>query len=303
MRHGRIVYANDSMAALSQCPVAELVDRPLNALVPSDAIAELTQRTAAAPGVDCHVSLPWGLTPEQRAVPRYAICRLVGDADGTELLTLSLVEPLPPPVVQDGVPQAEGAQLDAAVRQVSHYFANTIQAALMMLGRQHGRPDESTGAVLRDVAHYLGTMSQVFELDTHWPAQALAIRPLIDHLVRTVATPLGLDCTVKCGPLPVTGSQIPREHRFPVSMVLAELLTNAAKHSTDRRALIQVSAPAAALRIVVENVGTLGPPPDKRFGGLEIAQRLLPANGARLRVDQQGDKVVANLELQPPVVA
>ncbi len=305
LRGSTIVYANERFAMLTGLSVSQIRDADASTVMSPEALADIVAEASGARGQDVVVTVPFG--GKGRVVPWKAVCRMTDNVDGESVLTLTVSHIARPdaPVAPDAAALLD--QLDASVRQVSHYFANTIQAVLIQLMWSDTRAqDRPVREVLSDVSMYLGTMSRLFALDARWPDSDVMLGDMVQHVVDTVAAPMGLQCVVDArGHRHGVGvRQIDRRFRFQVSMVLSELITNAAKHGSSGGARVRLQSDSGDHACVtVSNEGRLPRVERRGRGGLSLAERMLPAAGAQLSVTQRGADVRAALCLTAPVIS
>ena len=100
-----------------------------------------------------------------------------------------------------------------------------------------------------------------------------------------------------------------RNERLALALACNELITNAIKHRADANGEVRVTVEVLdrEVRIQVRNPGALAPGGDGQAGsapaqGVTLLRRLLPAEGARFSLDQQGAEVVGSIVLEPPVI-
>jgi two-component sensor histidine kinase len=105
--------------------------------------------------------------------------------------------------------------------------------------------------------------------------------------------------------------QMPEAESIPVALTLNELLTNAIKHGGSGGVHCEValedSVEGEQIAITISNRGRLPPGFElARFrgaiSGLGLARALLPRRSATLTLAQQGEEVVARVQLRAPSV-
>ncbi|MGZ5240543.1 MAG: ATP-binding protein, partial [Caldimonas sp.] len=104
---------------------------------------------------------------------------------------------------------------------------------------------------------------------------------------------------------------LPEVDAIPIALILNELLTNAIKHSAagepEEPIACAIAGGAGGVRIAVANRARL---PDgfslaripNGVSGLGLVRALLPRRSATLRIEQEGEQVVATVVLHEPVV-
>jgi two-component sensor histidine kinase len=100
---------------------------------------------------------------------------------------------------------------------------------------------------------------------------------------------------------------LPEAESIPVALTINELLTNAIKHGTGEDVRCTLGAQGEAVQIRIASLARLRPGFDLaavRTGvsGLSLVRALLPRRSATLTLTQEGEDVVATIELRPPGV-
>jgi two-component sensor histidine kinase len=100
---------------------------------------------------------------------------------------------------------------------------------------------------------------------------------------------------------------LPEAEAIPVALTVNELFTNAIKHGQGGDVRCAVTLAGEGVLITVASRAQIKPgfdfarmPPG--ISGLGLVRALLPRRSSTMTLDQQGDDVVATLELRPPGV-
>lgn len=244
--------------------------------------------------------------------PRIWDCRIAPlQADGAGPVQLLLV-------ASDVTEQrlAEQARLQAAidqrellVREVHHRIKNNLQGVAGLLQQNVAR-HPALATVLSEAVSQVQAIAQVYGLQVGASGPVL-LADLLQAISQSVQRTFGrtIDFVVE-GSVP---HLLPEAESIPLALTVNELLTNAIKHSSGDRvdcclsAMPAVSVDKGGVRIRIASAARLAPgvdPSRVRGGvsGLGLVRALLPRRHARLSLLQQGDEVVAEIELTPPGV-
>ena len=219
---------------------------------------------------------------------------------------------------------AEQARLQAAidqrevlVREVHHRIKNNLQGVAGLLQQNAARHPE-VATVLSEAVGQVQAIAQVYGLQVG-ASGPLAVAPLLRAIAQSVQRTFGRTIHVVVeGDVP---HLLPEAECIPVALTINELFTNAIKNSlsADVRCSLQVqqpgpgphdgqsAVPGLGVTIRIVNQGRLpeGFSLDKVRGGvsgLGLVRALLPRRSAQLAIEQQGDDVVARVDLLPPSV-
>lgn len=205
--------------------------------------------------------------------------------------------------------EAAIAQREMLVKEVHHRIKNNLQGVAGLL-QQIGARKPEMAASMAEVVGQVQAIAQVYGLQVGvtGPLRVKSVLEAITGSVqRTFGRPIRL--TVE-GPAPHLWA-LPEAESIPIALTLNELLTNAIKHSGavgDPSAVhCTLVCGDAGIEIGVANRGQLPAGFSlARFpggvSGLGLVRALLPRRSASLKIEQQGDEVVATIVLQPPGV-
>ena len=199
-------------------------------------------------------------------------------------------------------------QRDALVREVHHRIKNHLQGVNGLL-RGLAQEYPESAAPLGEAIERVRAIAQVYGLQSC--RQDAQVR--LCDLLRTAAEGVVGSVSVSSR-LPPAGTEaiLAPAETVPLALVVNELLTNAVKHldPPDPQRPVRVSLdilPDEARAEIRSGPARLPAGFDfaQRSGcstGLELLRALLPPEGATLRYREEGDDVVAELVLAPPVV-
>ena len=199
-------------------------------------------------------------------------------------------------------------QRDTLVREVHHRIKNHLQGVVGLLrNRQIQSPD--TAAALQDAISQVGVIAEVYGLQSQREAGAISLCQLSTAVLQGATGPVPVSCANDLG---ADNTVLAPGEVMPISLIVNELVNNSFKH---------LSKPVAERPIRVEVEGgegravlrvRSGPAQlpagfDFALGrgtgtGLELIRAMLPSAGAELSFRQEGDEVVAELALDPPVI-
>ncbi|CAD5374737.1 PAS domain S-box protein [Rubrivivax sp. A210] len=199
--------------------------------------------------------------------------------------------------------QAAIAQREVLVREVHHRIKNNLQGVAGLLQQNAARHPE-VAAVLSEAVGQVQAIAQVYGLQVG-ASGPLAVAGLLRAIAQSVQRTFGRPISVECvGEVPHI---LPEAESIPVALTVNELFTNAIKHGVGGGVRCRLRALAEGVRIEIAGQGRLAPDFDlsrMRGGvsGLGLVRALLPRRSAMLSLQQEGDDVVAIIELRPPSV-
>jgi len=205
---------------------------------------------------------------------------------------------------------AEQARLQAAidqrevlVREVHHRIKNNLQGVAGLLQQTAARnPDVSR--VLGEAVSQVQAIAQVYGLQVGVSGPLAAVS-LMQGIASSVQRTFG--CVIRSQVLGEVPHELPEAESIPFALVLNELLTNAVKHGKGGELQCELAVVDDGIALRVSGQGQLPEGFDLtrlRAGvaGLGLVRALLPRRTSRFTLTQQGDRVVAQVDLLPPAV-
>jgi PAS domain S-box-containing protein len=205
---------------------------------------------------------------------------------------------------------AERARLQAAidqrevlVREVHHRIKNNLQGVAGLLQQNAARHPELS-AVLSEAVGQVQAIAQVYGLQVG-ASGPLAVAGLLRAIAASVQRTFGRTIVVALqGEVP---HLLPEAEAIPVALTVNELFTNAIKHGSGGDIRCSLAAQGDTVSIRIAGAGTLAAGFDLAqvrggVSGLGLVRALLPRRSSSLSLQQQGDEVVAEVELRPPSV-
>ena len=200
--------------------------------------------------------------------------------------------------------QAAIAQREVLVREVHHRIKNNLQGVAGLL-QQHAERHPGVGPMLTEAVSQVQAIAQVYGLQVG-SGGPLRVAHVLQAIAASVQRTFGRS-------IQVTASDeaaqwlMPEAESIPIALTLNELLTNAIKHGQGDGLRCEVGVDAERVQVAIVNRGRLPAGFDlARFpgslSGLGLARALLPRRSATLSLLQQGDEVVARVELRAPSV-
>jgi two-component sensor histidine kinase len=247
--------------------------------------------------------------------PRVWDCRVapLAGAGGAEVEQLLLV-------ASDVTEQraAEQARLEAAiaqrellVREVHHRIKNNLQGVAGLL-MQNARRAPELAAPLHEAVGQVQAIAQVYGLQVG-EREMVRVARLVEAIASSVGRTFGREIRLESAAGPALAHLLPESESIPVALVLNELFTNAIKHGLAGASAPVLCTLAAAgeggrgVTLGVRNAGRLPEGFDLTrvrggVSGLGLVRALLPRRSATLALQQEGDDVVARVDLNPPGV-
>jgi len=200
--------------------------------------------------------------------------------------------------------QAAISQREALVREVHHRIKNNLQGVAGLLQQNASRHPE-VASMLTEAVGQVQAIAQVYGLQVG-PAGPLRVIRVLEAIAASVQRTFGRAIEVSA-PEAVGRQLLPEAESIPIALTVNELLTNAIKHGGP--GLVRCSAELLddGIAISVTSLGVLPPGFELAripggVSGLGLVRALLPRRSASLRIEQQGEDVVARIELHPPSV-
>ena len=200
--------------------------------------------------------------------------------------------------------QAAIAQREVLVREVHHRIKNNLQGVAGLL-QQHAERHPGVGPMLTEAVSQVQAIAQVYGLQVG-SGGPLRVAHVLQAIAGSVQRTFGRQIEV------LTSDEagrwlMPEAESIPIALTLNELLTNAIKHGHGDRLRCETSVAGEVLSIAIANQGHLPAGFDLArypgsLSGLGLARALLPRRTATMSLDQQGDEVVARVQLRSPSV-
>jgi PAS domain S-box-containing protein len=198
-------------------------------------------------------------------------------------------------------------QRDILVREVHHRIKNNLQGVAGLL--QHmasGKPEVSTQ--LNEIAGQIQAIAQVHGLQIG-AGGTLPVLGVVQGIFNNLGAMFGVEVRLAPSASALWRWGLPEGEAVPLALVINELGTNAIKYreSRDLTLDVRVESRADGLSIQIQNAGRLPAAFDlahvaSGVSGLGLVKALLPRRGARLRIEQEDDRVRAMLDLTAPAV-
>ncbi len=314
----RVQQLNQTAASFFAQPLAALQGASLDDIQPPAKAAALrewlTQAAAGGPARQ-HEWRDGGSENGEGTLPGARVwdCRIAalderggsgddGAGSGTQLLLVAS-DVTEQRVAERARLQAAIAQREVLVREVHHRIKNNLQGVAGLLQQNVARHPE-LATILNEAVGQVQAIAQVYGLQVG-ASGPLVVASLLRAVAQSVQRTFGRTITVD-----VVGDPphlLPEAESIPVALTLNELFTNAIKHSQggDVRCRLQVQGDTVLVRIA--STATLQSGFDFKqlrsgVSGLGLVRALLPRRSATMALVQEGDDVVATLELRPPGV-
>ncbi len=198
-------------------------------------------------------------------------------------------------------------QRDALVSEVHHRIKNHLQGVLGLLRLRIDRHPDLRDP-LAEVMIQIQAIAGVYGLSEGRAGTDAELLNIVGLVVQGAAAAAPMRFEPEIPP----GIGLRETDAVPIALVINELLSNASKHlaahDPERPVCIRLDGDEQGLCVRIRN-GPAWLPPDFDFAsgrglgtGLQLLATLLPSQGARLSIRQDGDEVVAELLLHEPVV-
>ena len=203
--------------------------------------------------------------------------------------------------------QAAIAQREVLVREVHHRIKNNLQGVAGLLQQNAARRPELAD-ILSEAVGQVQAIAQVYGLQVGASGPlvlASLLRAVAQSVQRTFGRSINVAVEGEHGLEP--GHLLPEAESIPVALTLNELFTNAIKHGQGAEVRCSLRVQGEVVHITIASRATLPPgfELDARrsaISGLGLVRALLPRRSATMALAQEGDDVVARLELRPPGV-
>jgi PAS domain S-box-containing protein len=205
--------------------------------------------------------------------------------------------------------EAALAQREMLVKEVHHRIKNNLQGVAGLLQQVAQRKPEVAG-VITEVVAQVQAIAQVYGLQVG-ASGALRLQPVVESIVASLQRTFGQAIAFELLGTPDCDWVLPEAESIPIALTVNELLTNAIKHRVATGGVADVTCRFVPtpdeVHIVVANPAILPAGFSLQrvpggVAGLGLIKALLPRRGAALKIEQQGDIVVATVTLKPPGV-
>lgn len=200
-------------------------------------------------------------------------------------------------------------QKDELILEVHHRIKNHLQGLIGLLKHRKNSGIDHNQA-LNEAISQIDSIAVVYGLQANRSGAKIHFRQMLKAILRSAE---GItDITLAFNDDLEEGMcEVDREKAVALSLVINELLMNAIKHfqQQDKGDMIRVSHQHRRDKIIllITNPGILPDEFDYTTGigcgtGLELAAAMLPSHGAKLKLFQKEDEVVAELVIGPPLL-
>ena len=201
--------------------------------------------------------------------------------------------------------QRELQHRTALVREVHHRIKNNLQGISGMLQALALRYPQLQ-APLAEVTGQVQSIAVLHGLQGRSQAEQVRLCELVREVAQGVGALWGLNVAVELPPRPLACT-LQGAEAVPLALIVHELIVNAVKHGGLRHQDVRVALSPGAHQgeacIAISNPGRWpAQGPDAAQVGLELVAALMPRSGAALALEQQGERALARLCLQPPVL-
>ncbi len=201
--------------------------------------------------------------------------------------------------------EAAIAQREMLVKEVHHRIKNNLQGVAGLLQQIAARKPE-VESVISEVVGQVQAIAQVYGLQVG-VGGPLLLRSVVEAITGSVQRTFGRTITLAVEDTATPPWALPEAESIPIALTINELLTNAIKHSRGDEPGVSctLGCSETGVRDCDRQPGTLVP--DFKLAripggvsGLGLVRALMPRRSATLSIDQEGERVVATLELVPP---
>ena len=201
----------------------------------------------------------------------------------------------------------ESAHRNLLVREVHHRIKNNLQGISGLL-RQLSQNNPTLAGDVEKTMSQVHSISLVHGLQGRDISAAIHLGDLIAAIARDIG---GLwQTTVSLSNLPeLLQRTVAENEAVPIALVLNELVLNAVKHGGKAAGGVNIALQDVpqrdAVQVKISNQGLLLADRSrngKSHSGLQLVSALMPQVGATLTVQQEGEQVVALLELASPII-
>ena len=200
--------------------------------------------------------------------------------------------------------QAEAAQRAALVREVHHRVKNSLQGVSGLL-QQSARQHPALALALQQVISQVQGIAVIHGLQGRADSALVRVCELTGAIADSVASLWQTPVVVRIPPAWQPCLVVEKE-AVPLALVLNELIVNAVKHGGQAHVTIHLCKGERPdqVQISISNAGQFAQTATapELAHGLKLVAALLPRHGARLVREQQGERVITRLHLEPPTI-
>jgi PAS domain S-box-containing protein len=302
-----VLQINAVASELVGQPAAEIVNHPLEALLPSARGAlSADMRAAAASGELMRREYHFDHQGQAR-IWDARLLPLASPDGGSEQLLMVASDVTEQRMAQEARFEAAISQRDMLVKEVHHRIKNNLQGVAGLM-RQIAQSRPEVAGIISEVVGQVQAIAQVYGLQVG-SSGPLRVKPVVEAITASVQRTFGRTIILE-----VLGSEthawaLPEAESIPIALTLNELLTNAIKHSPapcEVSCIVETDADGVVLSVL--NHGSL---PEGfnlaqvpgGVSGLGLVRALLPRRSAKLSLTPHGSRVLARIQLNPPSVA
>lgn len=201
------------------------------------------------------------------------------------------------------------AHRETLVREVHHRIKNNLQGVMGLL-RQHATRHPELGGPLESAIGQVNSMALVHGLYGQGSRENIILCEMISAICQAAGGLTGQMVEPHVTIDVENPVRIATDEAVPLALILNELIFNAIKHLAGSpqpvRVFLRYEAGTARVSIVNPDASL---PPDFDFltgqglgTGLNLVKSLLPNAGCRLRIADEAVGVIAELQLEPPVI-
>lgn len=201
-------------------------------------------------------------------------------------------------------------QRDTLVREVHHRIKNNLQGVVGLL-RQHTTRHPELREPLEAAIGQVNTMAIVHGLYGRDSSRHIVLCEMVEAICHAAGGLTGRAIEPHVSVEVESPVRVSKEEAVPLALILNELVFNALKHGFHRARAVRTyvhDEPFGASVCIVTPGTRLPQGFDFQAGrglgtGLNLVRSLLPPEGCSLRLADEGEDIVAELRLFPPVIA
>jgi len=198
------------------------------------------------------------------------------------------------------------AQREALVREVHHRIKNNLQGVAGLLQQTAARHLE-VAPVLTEAVAQVQAIAQVYGLQVGGGGP-LAVASVLEAIAQSAQRTFGRRVHCSAGAAALGEFVLPEAESIPIALTINELLSNSVRHG--RGGDVDCRLEAAGEDGVAVTISSVALLPEgfaldavpTGVTGLGLVRALLPRRSATLTLTQEGERVVARIELRPPSV-